>query len=249
MAEVKIFLTVSDSSPWEVPADFDPDNNTVECVGAGAGGYNDGIVASGGGGAGAYSKKSNLALSGSINFVVPAGGQNSFSATDTHTDFNDGEVTAECGLPSTGLTGGLGGLASNSVGTVKKNGGNGGNSTDGSQAGSGGGAGGNINNGDPGGDDEGYGGGNGEDPQVPGSEGSFAGADGQPGICFDASHGTGSGAGAGTSVSGSGGQYGGGAGGWNIIDGQSGIGGNGLIVITYEPLVSVNNPRGFFAVL
>jgi hypothetical protein len=73
-----IFLTVTGAGSWPVPSDWNSFNNTIECIGGGAG--SGGIDSGGGGcdgaGGGAYSKKTNVALtpSGSAAYSVGAGG-------------------------------------------------------------------------------------------------------------------------------------------------------------------------------
>ncbi|HEU0155154.1 MAG TPA: hypothetical protein VFQ82_03730, partial [Stellaceae bacterium] len=82
-----IFLTQASASPWTVPADWNSSANTIEVIGGGGGGINAGDVSGAfggqGGGGGAYSKITNLALTGggSVNFSVGAGGSGGASPT------------------------------------------------------------------------------------------------------------------------------------------------------------------------
>jgi hypothetical protein len=72
------FLTVG-SGTWTVPADWNNANNSVECVGGGAGGtgsWTDNNVGGSGGGGGAYAKSINLNLTpgAAVAYTVGAGG-------------------------------------------------------------------------------------------------------------------------------------------------------------------------------
>ena len=65
-------------SAWTVPADWNQNDNTVECIGGGGGGRNGATVANAGagGGGGGYSKITNLAVApgASIAYTVGAAG-------------------------------------------------------------------------------------------------------------------------------------------------------------------------------
>src|SRR5262245_9757170 len=75
----QVFLVNGSSSPWTVPSDWDNAANTVELQGCGG---NGGVGATNtsnwysgpGGGGGAYQKRSNLTLAGTVPFRVPLGG-------------------------------------------------------------------------------------------------------------------------------------------------------------------------------
>ena len=69
-----IYLT--SGSSWTVPGDWNNSDNSIEVIGGGAGGGGgiNASVAGGGGGGGAYSKVVNLTLSGSVAYVIGAGG-------------------------------------------------------------------------------------------------------------------------------------------------------------------------------
>lgn len=239
MVQKRIFLTTADTSPWQVPQDWNPSNNSIQGIGAGSGGNN---ILGGGGCGGNFSRKINLPISGLIPFVVGVASFGGSGNPGGDTVFNTGNVTNEVlakggGAPS-GLTGGL--PQSGNIGTFTKQGGKGGDAV--TNGGGGGGAGGNVNDGGAGSDDGGYGGSNGETPPVNLAEGVPAGANGLPGVAFNGTHGSGGGGG-GNNFFGSsnGGLYGGGGGGLGL----PGDGGDGLIVITYEALEG----RGFFGIL
>ena len=131
-----------DSSVWNwiVPDDWN-NTNTVECIGAGACGYNynNSSFTGAGGGAGAYAKITNLFLTSgaSVSYSVgvtgtPFGSGAEASGKDTWFDgttLAGSSVGAKAGLgPLDSATGagGAGGAASESIGPVKYSGGNGG---------------------------------------------------------------------------------------------------------------------------
>ena len=131
-----------DSSVWNwiVPDDWN-NTNTVECIGAGACGYdyNTGTTTGAGGGAGAYAKITRLSLTSgaSVSYSVGVtgtifGSGAEASGKDTWFDgttLAGSSVGAKAGLgPLDSATGagGAGGAASESIGTVKYSGGNGG---------------------------------------------------------------------------------------------------------------------------
>ena len=120
----KIFLTSGTS--WTVPGDWNPGSNTIECIGGGAGGKSNG---GGGGGGGAYSKVSNLSLTGSVTYQIGDGGGVNVAGSDTW--FNGASLAASSvgakgGSLGIATAGGVGGLASAGTGTTKYNGGTGG---------------------------------------------------------------------------------------------------------------------------
>lgn len=128
-------LTTADTSPWNVPTDWNDANNTIQVVGAGGNGATSVSVPGGGGGGGAYASISNLNLTegGTASFQIGAGGSGTatwFSASGT--------VNAGAGANASGRTGGSGGTAT--AGTTQTAGGSGG--TGGNAAGAGGGGGG-----------------------------------------------------------------------------------------------------------
>jgi len=67
---------LTSGTTWTVPSDWNNSSNTIECIGGGAAGDkgNDTPGIGAGGGGGAYSRSVNVVLSGTINYVVGAGG-------------------------------------------------------------------------------------------------------------------------------------------------------------------------------
>lgn len=99
-----VYLTTASSSPWTVPADWNNAANTVECIGAGGGSVVFSVDSSQGGNGGSYAIVTNLTLTGTIAFVVGAGGTPS-STLGGSTYFNGASVAGA----SVGATGGTGG--------------------------------------------------------------------------------------------------------------------------------------------
>lgn len=129
-------LTTADTSPWNVPSDWNDADNTIHVVGAGGNGATSVSVPGGGGGGGAYAAISNLNLTegGTASFQIGAGGSGTatwFSASGT--------VNAGAGANASGRTGGNGGTAT--AGTTQTAGGNGGTGANAAGAGGGGGGG------------------------------------------------------------------------------------------------------------
>ncbi len=262
MAQVQLFFTATGSIT--VPSDFDPTNNTVECIGCGAG---DPTLARGGGG-GAYAKRSNAPLTpGSTAFVnVPtAGSGTNRGPTWLNFTTNAAPASAAAGVLARGANGATGGLSATSIGDVVFAGGNAGaisnNEPGGGGAAGANGAGGNGGSGGAGGPSGGGGADGGATGGVPGGgagangggnggsgNSSGPGVDGGDGTEYDATHGSGGGGGGGPSSGGfgggAGGKFGGGAGGTN--SGNS-LGAGGLIVITYTPTAVTATPfsRGY----
>lgn len=242
----KVFLTKASSSPWTVPSDFGS-LVSVECLG-GAGSGNGASTGSGGGGSAyaAITSTTTPLIAGvtTINFGVGAGGAppsgstgadgtatwwNATSLSDAVTQGSAKSCAADFGRGGVAATAGAGGLAANSVGTTKFDGGSGNRGT---TTGAGGGS----------------GGPDGAGQTAPGAAGGFAdgsatppgtpgGTSGNPGVSgtqFDPTHGCGSGAGhEGAGNGKAGGQYGGG-GAAGSFSSTGGVGGDGLIVITYN---------------
>lgn len=229
-----IVLTSASSSPWTVPADFDPNNNVVHLIGAGGNGalWDDGGngYGGGGGGGGGYHSVANFSPGGStVAFVIGAGG------SGTATSMTGIAGTAGAGeTPLIGGSGGVGGTGSTSSGG---NGGNGGNF--GYGGGGGGAAGPNgagwagspalgFSFGEGGSADSGIGGAGAVIDSGPGGNGTNISGYG-PG-----------GGGAGEyqgGAGGGGGAYGGGGGG-AAAGGDGGVGGSGAIIIVYTPLAT-----------
>lgn len=114
MAIITIFLT--NGSTWTVPSDWDNNNNTIECLGAGANGTRG---ASPGGGGGGYAKITNLALVNNTTIPYNIG----ISSDNTDTWFN-GTSMDNCSVGAAGASGSSGGLDAWSVGDVTYSGGN-----------------------------------------------------------------------------------------------------------------------------
>lgn len=222
MADTRIFLTTTGTGTWTVPADCT--SATIETIGGGAT-----ATKYAGGGGGAYSKKNNLSLTPGESISFQVGGANQDTWFKSISD-----VLAKCG------NGTSGGLAANGVGDVKYSGGNG--HYQNADIWAGGGAAGIHGDGNSapnyytgGSADAGYG----------GNAGTQSLPDGGNGTEWDSTHGSGGGGSAAWSPehAGVGGKYGGGGGGVNRSP-SNGIGGQGLIVITYTPVVS--NTSQFF---
>lgn len=153
-----VFLEATNGSllEWDVPDTWNDSDNSIHCIGAGAGGGRDGGAGGGkGAGAGAYSRVDNLALLGSpgitLQYRVGAAGTGAAlgqSATDGGDTWIGGATlgASTCGAEggqagSGGVGGGQGGQASNGVGDVKFSGGDGGSGAGGDPDGGAGGGG------------------------------------------------------------------------------------------------------------
>lgn len=263
-----VFIT--SGTTYNIPANCN--NAQIDCIGPGAsGGVQNYTGCAAGGGGGAFSRKNSQALTPSsvVNIAVPqgaagassSGGSNGNTAGATWFGGSGGGVGAFClanpgsagGWGTTGgASGGGGGNAASGVGDLKYSGGRGGNVTSGTTiAGSGGGgAAGPSGNGsqgvDNGSTNTGTAGGAGDNGNT------AAGADGTQ---YDATHGSGGGSGGASTPSAinqttnPGGRYGGGSGGAvSNATNTSGKGGDGLIVLTYTPILflTVNKAFGNF---
>lgn len=228
-----------------VASNWNNSNNKVEGIGGGNGNLNQTGINGGGSGGGAYSLKSNISLtpSGSVSYQVGiANGTAGSGTTPTgNTYFKDSStLIAAGGSPATnsGSTGigGSGGTTANSVGDTLYKGGDGGGSTN--AGGGGGGAAGKNGAGNNGGNQTTHTGGSG-DAGFGGAGGASGGAGGN-GTEFSSSPAYGSGGGGGgapvgDTIGSDAGTYGGGGGGGS--NRTSGQGKQGLIVITYTPVV------------
>jgi hypothetical protein len=231
-----IFLTRNAGTTWVVPADWNDDNNSIECVGGGGGtGQGAGIALGAGGGGGAgYSKSINLALSPgavipiSVGIGGAPGGVNGGDGGDTW--FNGSSVaastvSAQHGGGGKGQTGGSKGAAAAAQGASRSDGGAGGDGLNG--GGGGGGTGGPHGAGASGGassaaNGAGGGGGGGSDGGTPGNPPQASG-DGGPGGNNGGGGGAGgSDGGAGTASPGQGGGGGGASGGFAVNAGVAG---------------------------
>ena len=267
MAKTYVYLTSGNS--WAVPADCI--SATIECIGGGAAGFylaqQGGYYPHGAGGGGAYAKKNTLALTpgSSVSYNIGTGGAaiaNTLSPGGDTWFKSTSDVLAKGGSAPSGqagryYTGGVGGQAAACVGDVVYSGGNG-NSTPGSQnhaPGGGGAAGlngvglsgvtspwpsmggvGDNGNGGSGGyintsADTRIEAGNGTEWQISPSYGSGGGGAGSSYY------------GGGTAAAGNGGLYGAGGGGGNAYAANvsAGSGAQGLIVISYEPVLAPKN--------
>lgn len=119
-----IFLTAG--STWTVPDDWNSAANTIECIGAGGGGYRDGSASCGGGG-GAYSRISNLKLTPGdvIQYRVGPGGVADSISGGGHTWFNGTGLSSASVSAEGGSSGyyGDGGWFSYSIGEFGYDGG------------------------------------------------------------------------------------------------------------------------------
>src|SRR3989344_2732866 len=81
-APVTVYLTSGTS--YNVPADWNDSNNSIEAIGAGGGGSNL-ATGGGGGGGGAYAKSTNidLAPSGTVTYAIGTGGGTETAGGDT----------------------------------------------------------------------------------------------------------------------------------------------------------------------
>lgn len=167
-----VILTTASVSPWTVPGDWNNAANTIETI---AGGGSGAVVCTAtrnaaGGGGGAYNKATNVALSGTAQFQVGAGGAavsltaptaantNGNNGTDTWfngTSLASASVSSQHGsggsstAANTNAAGGVKGAAASGQGSGN-DGGKGGDSNGGLTASGGGGAGGPNGPGNPG---------------------------------------------------------------------------------------------------
>ena len=255
-APVRKQVILTAGSTWNTPADWNPHDNTVECIGGG--GLGDSGGDGGGGGGGAYSMARNLSLTGTIAYSVS--GDAWFNGTSSTSS-----VLAKAGSSGSSGVGGAGGASSAGRGETKFDGGAGGNGhPGGGGAGGGGGGAGPLGVGGRGGDGmlagaRLGGGGGGANSGLPGAAGDAGGVGGSNGsgvgaggsgladgtatagtadTAFDATHGCGGGEGGGYSGGGAGG--GGSGGGWA----GPGSGGRPMIVITWTTADVVTHISG-----
>ncbi len=249
-------------SIFTMPPDFNINSNRVHVWGGGGSGGRNGSADGGGAGGGAYSFKSNVpvAASANIQYRVGSGG----AAAAVNGPGADGGFTCFNGLTLLGSSvsadfgrhglqsnhGGAGGLAANGIGDFKSSGGTG------ADGGGGGGAGGPNGDGQDGstylggGGDAGSGGAGGNNFQRDGSAGAeYSASRSWDGLAYTAgvfSVGSGGGgrgndSGGPHGGGGAGGLYGGGSGGRRSAD-PAGNGGQGAILIEYEPLQIAGPP-------
>jgi hypothetical protein len=253
-----------------LPADWNPADNTVECIGAGArGAHGSGTTAGGGGGGGgAYTKVVNISLAAGAAVTVRVGatsGTDGGAGGDTW--FNDtvfpttgtNKAGAKGGAAlgsATATAGGVGGAASagyptSGTGLIRNDGGTGGLGVLNTTPGGGGGAGGSTGAGVVG-----NAGNAGSNPRQGGAGSAGAGGAGgvgtnsaSPGAAGGAgtnlSGGVGAGGGGGgssasPSTGGAGGLYGGGGAGGGRNNGAGGAGAQGLIILFWNPITLGN---------
>jgi hypothetical protein len=215
-------VTLISGTSWTTPADWNNAANTIEVIGGGGGGAPQvgGNIGAGGGG-GAYSKVSNLTLSGNITYSIGVSGAQQTDGGDTWFNgatYGAASVAAKGGKGAVAQTGGLGGASASGIGDTKYSGGNGRNNADIQSGGSGGGgAGGPLGNGGT----CGLGGGSG----VQGGSGGGGGGGGGNGVDATGNDGTAGGVNHLSAGSGSGSAAGSPAG--NGSDGSAGGGGGG----------------------
>lgn len=239
-------IIIAASQSFSRPADWNDANNSIECIGGGAGGW-----AGYGGGGGAYAKSVNLAIAASTFITIGAGGSPNSAGLDTSFGSSviakagqliTGGPAGSCTYNSIAYSGGDGGAPS------LGGGGPGGSSIGG---GGGGGAGGRFGggfNGSPGSGEVGGTGGNSQTAIGGGGGFNAAGSPGGTGTDFGSPYGAGGGGGGGGGYAygagfngGDGGWYGSGGGGpgsnSTFGSGTPGYGRSGIVVITYTAAV------------
>jgi len=263
VAIIPVVFFLTSGSSFVVPSNWNNSLNSIACIGAGGGGGNN---SGGGGGGGAYAAKINVTLTpgSTLTYQIGQGGAgqtsydgNGYDGTATYI-INSGSYIAyaDYGRAGTGAGRGIpyiaaGGQASNSIGDILYSGGNGGGGSGYGGGGGGGGAAGPNGAGVNGGNGtNGYLSGTGAGGAGDAGSGGAGGSQGSAGsngteIGTDGTNYFGSGGGGG-----GGGAYGGeqgynaglyGAGGGGSAGGStgspSGVGANGLIIISYNPKV------------
>jgi hypothetical protein len=152
------FIVDTGQTSYTTPPTWNNSNNYIEVIGGGAGGLTgdagtsaDGGHGNGAGGGGAYSKITDLTLSGDITIQVGDGGGMGAGGEDTFFNRTAGaagtcadtvSVCAKGGGAPSGQTGGSGGSSGSGVGETLVSGGNGGNGGNGLVHNTGGGGGG-----------------------------------------------------------------------------------------------------------
>lgn len=227
------FLTSTSTSNQTVstPADWNNASNYVDCIGTG-GWTSTGDSQGWGGHGGAWARKNNVSLTGSITYRLSAGTVN----IRRDTWFNGTTLASASVGAEGGETLADGGTAANSVGDTKYSGGSGHAFVSAGNGGGGGGAGGLNGNGVAAPDENGGAGDNGS-----GGTGGVGtrlstgnGGNGGNGAEYDATHGSGGGGGGSGNAGGDGGLYGGGAGAGGFHEAEQ-AGRQGLIVLRYTP--------------
>ncbi len=180
-----VISPLGNTSNFNIPSNWNNNNNLVEAIGGGGSGSNRGNS----GGAGAYAKIVNFIANGGTNvpYIVGRGGASANSATGASggdTTFNNNSLVAKGGQGAASGGGAIGGQASASVGFLKTSGGNAPTTTATYGAQGGAGAGGSIGQGANGGQGglAPAGGGGGGGASDGGSDGSQPDPTGTPGI-------------------------------------------------------------------
>ena len=138
-----VTVILATGTSYSTPSDWNSSSNTIEVIGGGGGGGNPASGGGAGGGGGAYSKITNLSISGSVTYAIGNGGSATNAGGDTY--FNG----ASLGASSVGAKGGgggganaavgTGGASASGIGTTKYSGGDGGTSNSSTDGGGGGG--------------------------------------------------------------------------------------------------------------
>ncbi len=237
-----VVVSLLSGSSWSVPVGVST-LDTVRCLGGGANGTSEGSTFDGGG-SGAFAESANVAVSSSVNYGVGGVAQDTWFGG---TSFADSDVGAK------GASGRIGGSSASSRGTTKRSGSNGGTGyvdfVDGSAGGGGAGAPGPTGSGTAGGDGTGF------DSPGNGGTGNGGATAGNSGTNFGDSKGSGGGGNGrgwqfGTAQSAGNYGAGGGAAGWDPINGYgiSGAGSQGLIVLSYTAAAAVEADSGSISV-
>lgn len=252
----RVYLT--SGTTWTVPSDWTSSSNTIEAIGSGG----DGSTANAAGGGGAYAAISNLSLTGgaSVTYQIGVGSTDTVfnSTTVSCTVAPAPSVCGDGGTDASGSTNGTGGTTANSVGTTEFAGGAAGSGGGGGAAGpNGAGAAGSA--GEGGAADNGFGGAGGIQGEADVGVCVSPGQAGGQGYEYSTIPGYGSGGGGGKGAqvlpgadndcpAGDGGVYGGGGGG-GTSEFSGGVGGNGLIVITYTSTDAGNSSTAMVKIL
>jgi len=149
---VTTYLTTTGSNTYQTPFNWNNFDNLISVIGGGGSGgskvFGSGgggsVMGGSGGGGGGFSSKSNLTMSGSVNYTIGAGG-NSVSGANGYAGGNtffNGANLASCSVGASGgakgiygsttINGGAGGASSSGTGNIKYSGGRGGNISGGS---------------------------------------------------------------------------------------------------------------------
>lgn len=252
----QVFLTATGAGSFPNPGNWNPLASKIEGIGGGATGSagNVAVIGGGGGGGGAYAYANNVSLTFPVSYyVAPLTAPASGVSSPNPTSFGPmsapsalGVQSATSNVPSNGGGSQTGGTFPVSQPNGYQGGDGGAGNFSYAYPGGGGGAGGPHGAGGTGvasTNSASGGGGSADGAWIPGGA---VGAVGQSGKLWDTAHGCGSGGGGASSATvaaGAGGSYGGGgAGGWGAGSGAGvagGLGTQGIIILTYLPLGTV----------